>query len=263
VGRTNDPFGKGGGPAIKIPDDDLAKPDAASKPRFFWTTYPERLEARGKLGGLSGHGRQFHRQSAGQFPAIRAAYRGDPGSRKVLAEGAFTRALDALRADVLADRLPQISWVVGTAEGSEHPGPSSPAQGAAYRRRDRGADRQPPSGRAPCCSSISTRTTAFRSRAAPARPRPMPICRAVLPGQHGFHAGEYTPAAPGAGGRSGLRGRPYGLGPRVPMYVLSPWSRGGRVFSEVSDHTSVIRFMEAASACASPTSARGAARSAI
>jgi phospholipase C len=28
------------------------------------------------------------------------------------------------------------------------------------------------------------------------------------------------------------------------MYVLSPWSRGGRVFSEVSDHTSVIRFME-------------------
>ncbi|MFV4677367.1 alkaline phosphatase family protein, partial [Mycobacterium tuberculosis] len=42
-----------------------------------------------------------------------------------------------------------------------------------------------------------------------------------------------------------LRGRPYGLGPRVPMYVLSPWTRGGRVFSEVADHTSVLRFMEA------------------
>jgi phospholipase C len=49
-----------------------------------------------------------------------------------------------------------------------------------------------------------------------------------------------------------LRGRPYGLGPRVPMYVLSPWSRGGRVHSEVSDHTSVIRFMEARFGVAEP-----------
>jgi phospholipase C len=58
--------------------------------------------------------------------------------------------------------------------------------------------------------------------------------------------GEYhNLRAPGAEGDDlNLRGRPYGLGPRVPMYVLSPWSRGGRVHSEVSDHTSVIRFME-------------------
>ena len=41
------------------------------------------------------------------------------------------------------------------------------------------------------------------------------------------------------------RGRPYGLGPRVPMYVVSPWSRGGWVNSEVFDHTSIIRFLEA------------------
>jgi len=37
---------------------------------------------------------------------------------------------------------------------------------------------------------------------------------------------------------------PYGLGPRVPMYVVSPWSAGGWVSSEVFDHTSVIRFLE-------------------
>jgi phospholipase C len=37
---------------------------------------------------------------------------------------------------------------------------------------------------------------------------------------------------------------PYGLGPRVPMLVISPWSRGGWVNSQVFDHTSVIRFME-------------------
>jgi phospholipase C len=37
---------------------------------------------------------------------------------------------------------------------------------------------------------------------------------------------------------------PYGLGPRVPMLVVSPWSKGGWVCSEVFDHTSVIRFIE-------------------
>lgn len=41
-----------------------------------------------------------------------------------------------------------------------------------------------------------------------------------------------------------LRGRPYGLGPRVPLYVISPWSRGGWVDSQVYDHTSVIRLIE-------------------
>jgi phospholipase C len=37
---------------------------------------------------------------------------------------------------------------------------------------------------------------------------------------------------------------PYGLGQRVPMLVVSPWSKGGWVCSEVFDHTSIIRFVE-------------------
>jgi phospholipase C len=38
---------------------------------------------------------------------------------------------------------------------------------------------------------------------------------------------------------------PYGLGLRVPMIVVSPWSRGGFVNSQLFDHTSLIRFLEA------------------
>jgi len=34
------------------------------------------------------------------------------------------------------------------------------------------------------------------------------------------------------------------LGVRVPMLVVSPWSKGGWVCSEVFDHTSLIRFLE-------------------
>ena len=37
---------------------------------------------------------------------------------------------------------------------------------------------------------------------------------------------------------------PYGLGQRVPMLVVSPWTRGGWVCSQVFDHTSLIRFIE-------------------
>jgi phospholipase C len=37
---------------------------------------------------------------------------------------------------------------------------------------------------------------------------------------------------------------PIGLGTRVPLLVISPWSKGGYVTSEVFDHTSVVQFIE-------------------
>jgi phospholipase C len=40
-------------------------------------------------------------------------------------------------------------------------------------------------------------------------------------------------------------GLPIGLGFRVPAIVVSPWSVGGYVCSDVLDHTSLIRLIEA------------------
>jgi len=40
------------------------------------------------------------------------------------------------------------------------------------------------------------------------------------------------------------RGGPIGLGFRVPMIIASPWSRGGKVCSQVFDHTSSLQFLE-------------------
>ncbi|TCD03455.1 phosphocholine-specific phospholipase C [Pedobacter psychroterrae] len=40
------------------------------------------------------------------------------------------------------------------------------------------------------------------------------------------------------------REAPVGLGFRVPMLIASPWSRGGRVCSELFDHTSTLQFLE-------------------
>jgi len=47
-------------------------------------------------------------------------------------------------------------------------------------------------------------------------------------------------------------GVPIGLGQRVPLLVISPWSRGGKVCSEVFDHTSVLQFLERWTGVAEP-----------
>lgn len=41
-----------------------------------------------------------------------------------------------------------------------------------------------------------------------------------------------------------VRQAPVGLGYRVPMIIASPWTRGGRVCSQVFDHTSTLQFLE-------------------
>jgi phospholipase C len=49
---------------------------------------------------------------------------------------------------------------------------------------------------------------------------------------------------PGVQGVASFAPGPYGLGARVPCFVVSPWSRGGWACSQVFDHTSVIQFIE-------------------
>jgi phospholipase C len=55
--------------------------------------------------------------------------------------------------------------------------------------------------------------------------------------------GEYVTVSPLPDVAHGTAG-PVGMGFRVPMLVLSPFSRGGHVASEVFDHTSQLRFLE-------------------
>lgn len=44
--------------------------------------------------------------------------------------------------------------------------------------------------------------------------------------------------------KANARGGAIGLGFRVPLVIASPWSRGGKVSSQVFDHTSIIQFLE-------------------
>jgi phospholipase C len=55
--------------------------------------------------------------------------------------------------------------------------------------------------------------------------------------------GEYLTVDPLPAESGGIDG-PNGLGFRVPLLVLSPFSRGGYVCSDTFDHTSQLRFLE-------------------
>ena len=49
-----------------------------------------------------------------------------------------------------------------------------------------------------------------------------------------------------------IGGLPIGFGPRVPMIICSPWTRGGFVDSNTYDHTSMLRFLETWTGVAAP-----------
>ena len=71
--------------------------------------------------------------------------------------------------------------------------------------------------------------------------------------------GEYVTVNPLPATANGVAG-PLGLGFRVPMLVVSPFSRGGYVASDVLDHTSQIRFLEERFGIGTTTSRPGGAR---
>ncbi|ESQ83850.1 hypothetical protein AEAC466_11000 [Asticcacaulis sp. AC466] len=232
---TNDPTGEHHGPVIDNGYDNL-KSDPAHHGGYTWVTYPERLTAAGISWQIyQDMDDNFTDNPLAGFKLYRFADKAKSGPLAELARRSLrTRALDGLKADVLADRLPQVSWIIATAEGSEHPGPSSPVQGADYTAQVLDALTANPDVWAKTVFLVNfDENDGFFDHVPPPAP-PAP----------GFGdsqietTGEYHQA------EGKWQGRPYGLGPRVPMYVISPWSKGGFVNSQVFDHTSVIRFLE-------------------
>ncbi|SFN71871.1 phosphocholine-specific phospholipase C [Sphingomonas sp. OK281] len=244
---TNDPGGTLGGPAIGNSHDSFPEDGGNAEP-YRWTTVVERLQAKGVDWRIyQDMADNFTDNPLVGFAAFRDAHqgRGDPALRE---RALTTRGLDVLRADVLAGRLPQVSYVIATAKGSEHPGPSSPAQGAAYTAEVLDALTADPKVWARTALLVMfDENDGFFDHMPPPAPPSQAADGTVLGGSTVDLQGSYH-RHPSKGDAAldlpAYRGRAYGLGPRVPMYVVSPWSRGGWVNSQVFDHTSVIRFLE-------------------
>jgi phospholipase C len=245
---TNDPSGKLGGPSISNSHDTLP-PKGAAEP-YTWTTYPERLQAAGVSWRIyEDMSDNFGDNPLVGFKTFRDSIASAPGADPRLAAlGHSTRHLDGLREDVLANKLPQVSWIVSPAADSEHPGPSSPAQGADYIARVLEALTANPDVWAKTVFIINfDENDGFFDHVPPPAVPSLTASGDPLGGSTVDTAGEYhlaRSASEAKSERDDLNARPYGLGPRVPLYVISPWSRGGYVNSQVFDHTSVIRFLE-------------------
>ncbi|WP_328548426.1 phosphocholine-specific phospholipase C [Streptomyces platensis] len=236
--------GSGGGPVL----------DNAEK-GYSWTTYPERLEKAGiswkfyqDIGdGLDANGKwgwieDAYRGNYGDnsllfFNQYRNAKPGDPlydkartGTNAKQGDGYF----DRLKADVKADKLPQISWIAAPEAFSEHP--NWPANyGAWYISQVLDALTSNPEvwSKTALLITYDENDGYFDHIVPPFPPASADQGKSTVDTTLDYFSGDATFAA-----------GPYGLGQRVPMMVVSPWSTGGYVCSEVLDHTSIIRFME-------------------
>ncbi|OFI37388.1 phospholipase C, phosphocholine-specific [Arthrobacter sp. SW1] len=143
---------------------------------------------------------------------------------KAMFRGRPNTLLERLGADIDAGTLSKVSWLVPSAADSEHPGASTPVGSAnfVYRLLDIVASSQETWDSTAIFLNFDENDGYFDHVPPPVQPRPA--------------SGEST---------DWTTARPIGLGPRVPMTVVSPWTIGGYVSSEVFDHTSMIRFLEA------------------
>ncbi|ERG69147.1 phosphocholine-specific phospholipase C [Segniliparus rugosus] len=235
---TIDPAGRAGGPATGNPPD--------YQPVYRWSTYPEQLQQAGvswqtyandEVGdSTSSHPyvgdygdnplwlfQQYHDSLASTDPAARQlAIRGGlhDGWKPDSGQGLDTGHLLAqFIADCQNGALPQVSYIVAPYAWCEHPA-SSPNYGAHY---------------------IKTVIDAINSNEDIRRSTALIL---NFDENDGYFDHVLPPIPEPNTPDEFVNGEPIGYGVRVPLIVVSPWTRGGWVNSQVSDHTSIIRFLE-------------------
>jgi phospholipase C len=230
---TIDPAGTHGGPVISTPGFADSPAAIAS---VQWPTMPERLLEQGvswkvyQPPGTSAGPTQSGNLAVG-FNALLyfKQYLDDPASD--LYRQAFLPVWpDEFEADVANNTLPEVSWMIPSLVDSEHPSAA------------------PDNGQAHVSHIIETlvanpdvwaKTVVFFTddeNGGFFDHVPPPVAPAGTPGE------ELT-VDPLPDDAAGIKG-PIGLGFRVPMLVVSPFSRGGHVNSDLFDHTSLLRFLE-------------------
>lgn len=226
---TLGPDGHGGGPVLVT--------NSASSAQFSvsWRTIPEELEAKGISWKAYNPASPAYRPGSGIDMAVSdnillyfSQYR-EPSS--ALYRRAFLPVYpDDFERDVASGELPAVSWIIPAVGQDEHP-PAAPAIGMAFVHRLLATLVAHPDVWASTVVFVTyDENDGFFDHVAPPTPPP-------------GTPGEYLTVDPLPDDARGIAG-PIGLGFRVPMLVLSPFSRGGYVCSDIFDHTSQMRFLE-------------------
>jgi phospholipase C len=201
-----DPDGKQGGPIIK----NVSPPGG-----YGWTTYPERLEKAGISWKVYQQDDNYDCDVLELFKAFQESGEKSPLRTRGLARGPEGR----FEYDAINDKLPAVSWIIPTGYQSEHPD-FMPAAGATF--------------------------VASKIDAIAANPEVWAKTAFIL--NYDENDGLFDHVAPpvpppGTPGEF-IQGVPIGAGFRVPCIIVSPWTAGGWVCSELFDHTSVLQFLE-------------------
>ncbi|MES9508992.1 phospholipase C, phosphocholine-specific [Streptomyces sp. NPDC000609] len=205
---------------------DASSKDGGDESGLTWEAYAEALQRAGVSWRVYQNAEDnFGDNGLAYFRKFEDAPAGDPlhdlgmASVKKVSGSTPDDIAAAIRADVVAGTLPQVSWIVAGQAFSEHPY-APPGDGAHF------VD------------------LVYRALAADEDVFDSTVLFLNYDENDGYFDHVPPPAPPAGTEGEFLGGVPIGLGFRVPMIVMSPWTRGGWVSSEVFDHTSVLRFLE-------------------
>ena len=214
---TIDPNGLAGGPSLTT---------SGKNGEFSWMTYPERLQA-------AGVSWKFYHETSGNtginpllfFKQYSDAQPGNPLHDNAIANS----PAGSFEYDVAHDQLPTVSWILPLPKFNEHPN-NSPAAGATFvaSKIDALASNPEVWAKTVFILSYDENDGLFDHVVPPTPPAGTPDEFVTLTSQTGT-AGD---------------GLPIGLGFRVPCIIVSPWTVGGYVCSELADHTSQLKFLE-------------------
>jgi phospholipase C len=226
-----DPAGQNGGPVVQS----LVTNRSAFFGKLTYTTMPEQLQARGISWKVYSSADQNILNSA-LSDNVLSYFKNFQNPSSPLYQNAFLPQFPTdFVSDALSGNLPQVSWLVASVIDSDHP-PSPSLFGELTLSAVINALTANPAKWAKTVLFVTyDENGGFFDHVPPVTAPPGTI-------------GEYltAPAVPDptAVGSPAISG-PIGLGFRVPMLLISPFSRGGLVSSDLFDHTSVLRFLEA------------------
>lgn len=225
-----DPDGKNGGPILQT----LVINRSAMYGRLTYATMPEQLQARGITWKVYSSPDETVANGI-LSDNVLSYFKNFQDPTSALYRNAFGPQFPAdFLSDVATGNLPQVSWIVGSVVTSDHP-PSPSVFGESILALILGA--------LASNSALWAKTVfflTFDENGGFFDHVPPPTAPAGTPGEY-----ITTPPVPDPSviGSPPING-PIGLGFRVPMLIISPFSRGGFVSSDLFDHTSVLRFLE-------------------
>ncbi len=220
-----DPDGNFGGPQVETP---LIWP----KFRFSWKIMPQALEEAGVSWKVYNN-REIGPINRVLFDGLVGSFKQavDPKS-KLWINGITPRYPLNFAADVAADRLPQVSWVIPPLLECEHPALPVALGAVGIVNMLRILLLNPKVWEKTAVIVSYDENGGFFDHLSP------PTAPPGTPGE--FIPPSIVNNVSGSGGITG----PIGFGNRVPCLVISPYSRGGRVDDTVYDHTSQLRLIE-------------------